>query len=107
MNLDEYEICVTDNAYNYLRVFDATVMPPTMKSSVKVRGEPGWITWSIDGKLAYPSTGDVIDILTKRIITTLQDENGQDVQSEKMLEIDFAGGKPVLAGDQFGVGKVR
>jgi DNA-binding beta-propeller fold protein YncE len=107
MTQDETEIWVTDNANNYLRVFDATVMPPTMKSSVKVRGEPGWITWSIDGKLAYPSTGDVIDILTKRIITTLQDENGQDVQSEKMLEIDFAGGKPVLAGDQFGVGKVR
>jgi DNA-binding beta-propeller fold protein YncE len=107
MTQDETEIWLTDNANNYLRVFDATVMPPVMKTSVKVRGEPGWITWSIDGKVAYPSTGDVIDIRTKQIITTLQDENGNGVQSEKMLEIDFAGGKPVAAGDQFGVGFVK
>ncbi len=107
MTQDETEIWVTDNANNYLRVFDATVMPPTMKTSIKVRGEPGWITWSIDGRLAYPSTGDVIDVRTKQIIATLQDENGQNVQSEKMLEIDFVGGRPVRAGDQFGVGMVR
>jgi len=107
MTQDETEIWVTDNANNYLRVFDATVMPPTMKTSVKVRGEPGWITWSIDGRTAYPSTGDVIDIRTKQIIGTLQDENGQGVQTEKLLQIDFADGKPVRAGDQFGVGMVR
>ena len=28
------------------------------------------------------------------------------MQSEKLLEIDFAGGKPVRAGDQFGIGRV-
>jgi len=107
MTHDETEIWVTDNANNYLRVFDSTVMPPTMKTSIKLRGEPGWITWSIDGRLAYPSTGDVIDIRTKQIVATLQDENGQGVQTEKMLEVDFAAGKPVRAGDQFGVGMVR
>ena len=26
-----------------------------------LRDEPGWITFSIDGQYAYPSTGDVID----------------------------------------------
>jgi DNA-binding beta-propeller fold protein YncE len=107
MTQDETEIWVTDNANHYLRVFDATVMPPVMKASIKVRNEPGWITWSIDGTLAYPSTGDVIDIRSKKILTTLQDENGRNVESEKMLEIDFAAGKPVRAGDQFGVGFKR
>jgi len=82
-------------------------MPPVMKTSIKVRDEPGWITWSIDGRTAYPSTGDVIDVRTKQIIATLQDENGQKAESEKMLEIDFAGSKPVRAGDQFGVGMVN
>jgi DNA-binding beta-propeller fold protein YncE len=105
MTQDETEIWIADNANNYLRIFDATVMPPTMKTSVKVRDEPGWITFGIDGRLAYPSTGDVVDARTKQIVATLQDENGQNAESEKMLEIDFAGGKPVRAGDQFGKGK--
>lgn len=107
MTQDESEIWIADNANNYLRVFDATVMPPKMKTSIKVRDEPGWITFGIDGKLAYPSTGDVVDVKTKQIVATLQDENGANAESEKMLEIDFAGGKPSAAGDQFGKGKKR
>jgi DNA-binding beta-propeller fold protein YncE len=107
MTQDETEIWIADNANNYVRVFDATVMPPTLKTSVKVRDEPGWITFGIDGKLGYPSTGDVVDVRTKAIVATLQDENGANAESEKMLEIDFAGGKPVAAGDQFGKGKKR
>jgi DNA-binding beta-propeller fold protein YncE len=107
MTQDETEIWVADNANNYLRIFDATVMPPVMKTSVKVRDEPGWITFGIDGRLAYPSTGDVVDVKTKQIVATLQDENGGKVESEKMLEIDFANGKPSKAGDQFGKGMKR
>ena len=107
MTQDESEIWIADNANNYVRIFDATVMPPVMKTSVKVRDEPGWITFGIDGALAYPSTGDVVDVKTKRIVATLQDENGDNAESEKLLEIDFAGGKPVAAGDQCGKGKKR
>jgi DNA-binding beta-propeller fold protein YncE len=107
MTQDESEIWIADNANNFLRVFDATVMPPVMKTSVKVRDEPGWITFGIDGKLAYPSTGDVVDVKTKQIVATLQDENGANAESEKMLEIDFANGKPAVAGNQFGNGKKR
>jgi DNA-binding beta-propeller fold protein YncE len=107
MTQDETEIWIADNANNYVRIFDATAMPPTLKTSVKVRDEPGWITFGIDGTLGYPSTGDVIDVKTKQIVATLQDENGANAESEKMLEIDFAGGKPSVAGDQFGKGKKR
>jgi DNA-binding beta-propeller fold protein YncE len=107
MTQDETEIWIADNANNYVRIFDATVMPPTLKTSVKVRDEPGWITFGIDGRLGYPSTGDVIDARTKQIVATLQDEHGANAETEKMLEIDFAGGKPSAAGDQFGKGKKR
>jgi hypothetical protein len=82
-------------------------MPPTLKTSVKLRDEPGWITFGVDGKLAYPSTGDVIDVASKKIVATLQDETGADAESEKMVEVDFADGRPVQAGDQFGKGKKR
>ena len=105
MTQDEKEIWIADNANNYVRVFDATVMPPTLKASVKVRDEPGWITFGVDGMLAYPSTGDVVDVRTKEIVATLQDETGANAQSEKMLEIDFSNGKAAVAGDQFGKGK--
>ena len=107
MTQDESEIWLADNANNSLRIFDATVMPPTMKTSVAVRDEPGWITFGIDGRLAYPSTGDVVDVRTKQIVATLQDEQGANAESEKMVEVDFAGGKPSAAGDQFGKGKKR
>jgi DNA-binding beta-propeller fold protein YncE len=107
MTQDESEIWLADNANNAVRIFDATVMPPTFKTSIAVRDEPGWITFGIDGTLAYPSTGDVVDVKTKKIIATLQDEHGANVESEKMLEIDFAGSKPAVAGDQFGKGKKR
>ena len=107
MTQDESEIWIADNANNYVRIFDATVMPPVMKTSVKVRDEPGWITFGIDGALAYPSTGDVVDVKTKKIVATLQDENGDNAESEKMVEVDFAGGRPAAAGDQFGKGKKR
>jgi DNA-binding beta-propeller fold protein YncE len=106
MTPDEKEIWVVDAFNQRLHLFDATVMPPGPLESLKVRDEPGWITFSIDGRYAYPSTGDVIEVKTRQFVAGLKDEAGRDVQSEKMLEIDFQGGQPVRAGNQFGIGHV-
>jgi hypothetical protein len=103
---DERELWLTDAANSSIHIFDATVMPPRQRESIKCRDQPGWITFSIDGRFAYPSTGDIIDTAMRKIVAVLKDENGQDVQSEKMVEIDFERGEPVGAGDQFGVGRV-
>ena len=104
---DEKEVWVCDAANQRMHIFDATVMPPKQVASIAVRDDPGWITFSIDGKFAYPSTGEVIDVATRKIVTTLRDETGTIAESEKIVEIDFVGGKPVRAGDQFGIGRVR
>ena len=104
---DETEILVTDGANSRLHIFDATVMPPEQIESIELRDQPGWVTFSIDGSFAYPSTGDVIDTRTRKIIATLTDEEGREVQSEKLLEIDFRGGKAIRSGDQFGIGQKR
>jgi DNA-binding beta-propeller fold protein YncE len=104
---DEKEVWVCDAANQRMHIFDATVLPPQQVASIAVRDDPGWITFSIDGKFAYPSTGEVIDVATRKIIATLRDETGTIAESEKIVEIDFAGGKPVRAGDQFGIGRVR
>jgi len=102
---DEKELWLTDAANSRLHVFDATRMPTKQIASIEVRDQPGWITFSIDGRFAYPSTGDVIATGSRKMVAGLKDETGQDVQSEKLLEIDFQGDDPVRAGDQFGLGR--
>jgi hypothetical protein len=104
---DEKELWLTDAANQSVHVFDATVMPPRQVASIRVRDQPGWITFSLDGRHAWPSTGDVIDTKTRRIVATLTDELGRAVQSEKVVEIVFADGKAVRTGDQFGIGRRR
>jgi hypothetical protein len=103
---DDKEIWVSDGANSHVHVFDVTREPPSQVASIKLRYQPGWVTFSIDGTLAYPSTGEVIDRETRKIIARLQDEKGRPVQSEKMLEIDFRGNQPMKAGDQFGFGRL-
>jgi hypothetical protein len=103
---DEREIWLCDGFNSQLHVFDATVMPPKQGDSIALREQPGWVTFSIDGEFAYPSTGEVIDVKSHKIVATLTDEQQRPVHSEKMLEIDFVDGKPLQAGDQFGLGRV-
>ena len=103
---DDKELWLTDAANSRMHIFDATVMPPKQVASIKLRDQPGWITFSIDGRYAYPSTGDVIDTRSRKIVSTLKDETGGDVQSEKMVEVDFQGTEPVRPGDQFGLGPI-
>ncbi|MBN8249910.1 MAG: hypothetical protein J0L84_21020, partial [Verrucomicrobia bacterium] len=103
---DEREVWLTDAANERMHVFDNTVEPPCQVASIPVRDQPGWITFSLDGRHAWPSTGDVIDVATRRIVATLADETGAPVQSEKMVEVQFENGSVLRVGDQFGVGRV-
>ncbi len=104
---DEKEIWLADGHNQQFHVFDGTHFPPTQKLSIAMRDQPGWITFSIDGKYAYPSTGEIIDVKTHKIITTLKDEHLAHVSSEKMVELFFEGKEPVKAGDQFGIGRMN
>jgi hypothetical protein len=105
---DEKEVWLCDAHNSMIHIFDNTVMPPKQVASIgPVREQPGWITFSIDGRLVYSSTGEVIDQQTRKIVAALADEHGGQVHSEKVVEIDFADGKAVRAGDQFAIGGVR
>ena len=104
---DEREVWLCDGHNSAMHIFDNTVMPPKQIASLKVRDQPGWITFTIDGKHAYPSTGEVFDTKTKKLVKALQDETGREIGSEKLLEIVVDGTKPVQAGDQFGAGRKR
>src|SRR3954471_6270485 len=102
---DEKELWLADGANNAVHIFDARQMPPRQLATITLRDQPGWITFSLDGRHAFPSTGEIIDTRTRKVIATLTDEKGRAVQSEKVVEIVFAGAQPVRAGDQFGIGR--
>jgi DNA-binding beta-propeller fold protein YncE len=101
---DEKELWLADCANSAIHVFDATVMPPKQATSIKARDCVGWLSFSMDGRVAYSSTGEVIDVATRKIVAALEDETGRAVQSEKLLDLTIANGKVVRAGNQFGVG---
>jgi DNA-binding beta-propeller fold protein YncE len=103
---DGKDLWLCDSFNRRLHVFDATAMPPVQVASIELRDEPGWVTFTIDGRYAYPSSGEIIDVKSRKVLGALKDEEGRDIESEKLLEVDFGGGKPVRAGDQFGISRM-
>src|SRR5258708_27419949 len=102
---DEKELWVADCANGAIHVFDSTVMPPKQSTSIKARDCVGWLSFSMDGRFAYSSTGEIIDVATKKIVAALEDETGRQVQTERLLDVTIDGGRVLRAGNQFGVGK--
>ena len=104
---DEKELWLSDGHNSAVHIFDMTPAVPKLVKTIKVRDQPGWITWSLDGKHVWPSTGEIIDAKTKAIVATLTDEAHRMVQSEKVVEVVFDGTTVVRTGDQFAMGQKR
>lgn len=94
---DQKEVWMVDGVYGYVYAYDVTTLPPKHVASIPLykkpeeQPHPGWISFSIDGKYAYPDGGAVIDSQTKKIVARIP-------TSEKLIEVDFLNGKPVKAG---------
>lgn len=109
---DEKEVWVVDAFNQCIHIFDVTGMtpavPPKFVTSIRLeQDEPGWLTFSIDGRYAYPSTGEIIHAKTRKIVGKLVDEEKRDVMSEKLMQIVFRDGHPIATGDQFGIGRAN
>lgn len=80
--------------------------PPGWPTLAALEGERRYLYVAQPGIRNYVEYGGV-GILTKtrKIVATLTDEVGRAVQSEKMVEVVFSGGKAVRTGDQFGIGR--
>ncbi|MEX2591797.1 MAG: hypothetical protein WD426_03415 [Anditalea sp.] len=102
---DEKELWLSDGYNMRMHVFSAA-KPYQQLTTIPLQDMPGWITFSMDGRYAYPSSGEVIDVKTRKILLTLQDEFYNSVASEKMVEIHINDNVAVNAGDQFGIGRV-
>ncbi len=94
---DQKEIWMVDGVYGYVYVFDVTSMPPKHVADVPLfkdpseRPHPGWVSFGLDGRYAYPDGGAVIDSNTKKVVARIP-------TSEKLIEIDFRDGKPIQSG---------
>jgi DNA-binding beta-propeller fold protein YncE len=94
---DQKEIWFVDGIYGYVYAFDVTTLPPKHIADMPIfkdpseTPKPGWVSFSIDGKYAYPDGGVVYDAYTKKVVARIP-------TSEKMIEIQFRDGKPVKAG---------
>jgi DNA-binding beta-propeller fold protein YncE len=101
---DERELWLADGIHNYIHIFDNTLMPPKQIASIKTTAGPYWITVGLDGKLAYVSSGDIIDMTSRKIVGRMKDEYGRTIYSEKLLDMKFNNGRLVRAANQFGNG---
>ena len=94
---DQNEVWVVDGFYGYVYIYDITDMPPRFLQQIPLfarqrdKPTPGWISFSLDGKFAYPDDGPVINTETKQVVTRIP-------LSEKLIEINFLNGKPIRAG---------
>ena len=105
---DESEVWVVDAANQRVHVFDNTVMPPRQGPSIALREQPGWITFTLDGRHALAVDGrDHRRQDQGHRGGARRDETGAAVHSEKVVEVIWKNGRPVRNGDQFGVGRKR
>ena len=94
---DQKEIWFVDGVYGYVYAFDVSRLPPTHVADMPIfknpseTPKPGWVSFSLDGKYAYPDGGVVYDAVTHKVVTYIP-------TSEKMIEIQFRDGKPIKAG---------
>jgi hypothetical protein len=103
---DETELWVSDGHNMRLHLFSAKA-PYQQLTTIPLSDMPGWVTFSMDGQYAYPSSGEVIHAKTRKVLTLLKDEGYNTVSSEKMVEIFMKNGKAIKAGDQFGLGRLK
>jgi DNA-binding beta-propeller fold protein YncE len=101
---DESELWVVDNINYGVLVYDNTGEWPTLKTTFPTTASADWITMGIGGQYAFLSSGDVVDVRTKKIVAQMKDEYGKTMHSEKLLEMEFSNGKLLRTVSQFGEG---
>jgi len=101
---DESEIWVVDDINYGVLVYDNTGEWPVLKMTFPTTASADWITMGIGGQYAFLSSGDVVDVKTKKIVAQMKDEYGRQMHSEKLLEMEFSNGKLLRTVSQFGEG---
>ena len=100
---DGKEVWLADGLFHKIHIFSNTDDPMEIDTIDSVAGPgPYWMTFGLDEKYAYASSGDIIDIKTHKIVGTMKDEYGRPIYSEKLLDIQFYNGHAQRVSNQFG-----
>lgn len=103
---DGAELWVCDSTNKYIHVFNVAQLPPTKTISIPLSGGTShWVSFSLDGRFAYPAGPhkttlpvDVIDTQTKKKVASIG-------ASRNIVEVDFDSGKVIKVGKQYGIGR--
>jgi DNA-binding beta-propeller fold protein YncE len=97
---DEKEIWVSDGIFNKIHIFSNTADPKEI-DTIDTTAGAFWMTFGLDAKYAYASSGDIIDIATHKIVGQMKDEYGRSIYSEKLLDMTFDNGRLQRVSNQF------
>ena len=97
---DEKEVWVTAGIFNKIHIFSNTDDPKEI-DTIDTTAGAFWLTFGLDGNVAFASSGDVIDVKTHKIVGELKDEYGHPMYSEKLLDMTFDNGHAQRVSNQF------
>ena len=100
---DEKEIWLADGIFKKIHIFSNTDDPKEI-DTIDTPAGTYWMTFGLDGKYAYASSGDIIEVKTHKIVGQMQDEYGHTMYSEKLLDITFDNGHAQRVSNQFANG---
>ncbi|MGC1378879.1 MAG: hypothetical protein WA821_21790, partial [Anaerolineales bacterium] len=98
---DGKEIWLSDGLFKKIHIFTNTDDPKEI-ASIDTPDGVFWMTFGIDGKLVYASSGDIIDVATRKIVGSTKSEFGTRMFSEKELDMQFLDGHLQRVSNQFG-----
>lgn len=97
---DGKEIWLSDALFHKVHIFSNTDDPKEI-GSIDTPDDTFWMTFGLDGKLAYLSSGDIIDVATHKKVGETRDEHGTKLFSEKELDMTFQDGHLQRVSNQF------
>jgi DNA-binding beta-propeller fold protein YncE len=101
LTADGKEVWVADALFNKIHIFSNTDNPKEI-ATIDTPDGVFWMTFGLDGKLVYASSGDIIDVATRKIVGTTKSEYGTRMFSEKELDMTFLDGHLQRVSNQFG-----
>ena len=98
---DGKEVWLADALFHKIHIFSNTDNPKEI-ASIDTPDDVFWIMFGIDGKLVYASSGDIIDVASRKIVGVTKSEWGTKMYSEKELDMTFIDGHLQRVANQFG-----
>jgi DNA-binding beta-propeller fold protein YncE len=98
---DGKEIWLADGLFKKIHIFSNTDDPQEI-ATIDTPDGVYWMTFGLDGKLVYASSGDIIDAKTHKIVGSTKSEFGTRMFSEKELDMKFKDGHLQRVSNQFG-----